>query len=107
VRKCFISYHMLNCSWRRSRHTNEQKKAVYYIMWYIYILNYYLDTWGDLLWCSGKAAVKWGGCGNNWYCGDSQNGRCFWCCGVIPTVGGQKCEHMGCGNNVGRLCYEE
>jgi hypothetical protein len=35
VRKCFISYHMLNCPWRRSRHTNEQKKR-FIILCYTY-----------------------------------------------------------------------
>jgi len=34
-----------------------QKKAVYYIISYIYILKYYLYMKGDLLWCSGEAAV--------------------------------------------------
>ncbi|KAG2131763.1 hypothetical protein DEU56DRAFT_757462 [Suillus clintonianus] len=34
------------------------KKAVYYIILYMYIPNYYLDTRGDLLWCSGEAALS-------------------------------------------------
>jgi hypothetical protein len=49
---------------------------------------------GDLLWCSDAAAVRGGGCGNNWYYGDSQNGRCFGCYSVIPTLWGWKCGHI-------------
>jgi hypothetical protein len=45
--------------------TQINKKAVYYIILYTYILNYYLYIKGELLWCGGEAAVRWGGCGNN------------------------------------------
>ena len=38
---------------------------------------------GDLLWCSGEAVVRWG----SDIVENAQMGRCFWCCGVIPTVG--------------------
>jgi hypothetical protein len=36
MRKCSIFYHMLNCPWRRSWHTNEQKKRSI-ILCYTYI----------------------------------------------------------------------
>ncbi|KAG2136996.1 hypothetical protein DEU56DRAFT_756131 [Suillus clintonianus] len=44
----------------------------------MYIPNYYLDTMEDLLWCSGEAAVRWGGCGNNYNYVVYHIGMMFW-----------------------------
>jgi hypothetical protein len=56
MRKCFVPYPILKKPWRRSRHTNRQKKQS--IILYKYIPNYPLDTRKDLLWCGGEAAVR-------------------------------------------------
>jgi hypothetical protein len=37
--------------------------VAHYILLYIYILNYYLYTRDNQLWCCGEAGISWGGVG--------------------------------------------
>jgi hypothetical protein len=57
------------------------------------------------LWCGGEPRIDGEGVGKVDIVENTPNGLCFGCCGEVPMVVGQKCEHVALWWQYSIVCY--